>query len=116
MFDMFKNMGAMAGLLSQLPRLQEQMQAMQARLAQIVVEGDAGAGMVRAKVNGRLEVLSITISEELLQLNDREMLEDLTRGAVNHALNKAREAIAAESGKLAEGLGLPPGLKLPGMS
>jgi DNA-binding YbaB/EbfC family protein len=115
MFDMFKNMGAMAGLLSNLPRIQEQMQAMQARLGQITAEGDAGAGMVRARVNGRFEVLSVTLSDEALQLGDREMLEDLIRSALNQALNKAREAMAAETAKMTESLGLPPGLKLPGI-
>jgi DNA-binding YbaB/EbfC family protein len=115
MFDMFKNMGAMAGLLSNLPRIQEQMQALQARLGQISVEGDAGAGMVRARVNGRFEVLGVTLSDEALKLNDREMLEDLIRSAVNQAMNKAREAIAVETGKMSETLGLPPGLKLPGI-
>ncbi|MFQ3592827.1 MAG: YbaB/EbfC family nucleoid-associated protein [Gemmataceae bacterium] len=115
MFDLFKNMGAMVGLLSSVPRLQEQIQAMQARLGQILVEGDAGAGMVRAKVNGRLELLAVTLSDEVLQLHDREMLEDLIRSAVNQAMNKAREAIAAETAKMTETLGLPPGLKLPGV-
>jgi nucleoid-associated protein EbfC len=115
MFDMFKNMGAMAGVLSNLPKIQERMKEMQARLAQIVVEGDAGAGMVKAKVNGRLELIGLTISDEALKLNDREMLEDLVKGAVTQALGKAREAMAEETGKLGESLGLPPGIKIPGL-
>jgi DNA-binding YbaB/EbfC family protein len=115
MFDMFKNMGAMAGLLSNLPKIQERMKEMQSRLAQIVVEGDAGAGMVKAKANGRMELVGLTISDEAMKLNDREMLEDLVKGAVNHALTKAREAMAEETGKLGESLGLPPGIKIPGM-
>jgi len=115
MFEMFKNMGAMAGLLSSLPRLQEQLQTMQARLGHITAEGDAGAGMVRVKVNGRLELLAVSLSDDALQLQDREMLEDLIRSAVNQALHKAREAIAAETAKMTETLGLPPGLKLPGL-
>lgn len=115
MFDMFKNMGAMAGLLGKLPKIQEEMQQMQARLAQIVVEGDAGAGMVKARASGKLELLGITISEEAMRLNDREMLEDLVKGAVSQAFAKAREAAAVEAGKMGESLGLPAGLKLPGL-
>ena len=115
MFEMFKNMVAMAGLLRNLPKIQEQMAQMQARLAQIVVEGDAGAGMVKAKANAKMELVGLTISDEAMKLADREMLEDLVKGAVNQAFAKAREAMAEESGKLGESLGLPPGIKVPGL-
>lgn len=115
MLDMFKGMSQLAGLLKNLPKLQEDMARMQERLAQVSVEGDAGAGMVKVKVNGKFEVLACSISEEALKLNDREMLEDLIKAAVNQAMAKAREALQEESGKLAAGMGMPPGFKLPGM-
>lgn len=116
MFDLFKNMGAMAGALRNLPRLQEQMGQLQARLAQVVVTGTAAGGLVTARVNGRLEVVGVSISNQAMQLQDREMLEDLIRSAVNQALNRARETLAEETAKLGESLGLPPGMKLPGFS
>lgn len=115
MFDMLKGMGQFAGLLRNLPKLQEEMQKMQERVAQITAEGDAGAGMVKVRVNGRFEVTGCTISEEALRLNDREMLEDLVKAAVNQALAKARDQVQQETTKLASGMGLPPGVKLPGM-
>ena len=66
--------------------------------------------MVTVKVNGRLEVLSCMIAEDAMKLNDREMLEDLMVAATNAALNKVREQLAAESAKMASGMGLPPGM------
>jgi hypothetical protein len=116
MFDMFKNMGALAGLMRNLPKIREEMEQLQARLAQITAEGDAGAGMVKVKFNGKQEMVGCTLSEEALRLNDREMLEDLIKAAVNQALTKARQQAAEETGKMASSLGLPGGLNLPGMS
>jgi nucleoid-associated protein EbfC len=115
MSNFFKGMGQLAGLLRNLPKLQEEMKQMQERVAQISVEGDAGAGMVKVKVNGRFEVTSCAISEAALKLNDREMLEDLVKAAVNQALGKAREQVAEETSKVAMGMGVPPGMNLPGM-
>ncbi len=105
----------MAGLLQQLPKLKAEMERLQERLGQVVAEGNAGAGMVKVRVNGKLEVLSCAISEEAFRANDREMLEDLLRAAVNQAMERARQQAAEETGKMAAGLGLPPGLGLPGV-
>jgi DNA-binding YbaB/EbfC family protein len=112
---MFKGIGQLASLIQQLPRLKAEMEKLQHRLAQIVAEGDAGGGMVKVRVSGKLEVLACTISEDAVRLNDREMLEDLIRAATNQALQKARELTAEETGKMAAGMGLPAGLELPGM-
>jgi DNA-binding YbaB/EbfC family protein len=111
----FGNIGQLAKMLGQLPRLKEEAERMQQRLEQIVVEGDAGAGMVKVRVNGRMAVLGCTISPDALALNDREMLEDLIKAATNQALEKARQGVAEETAKLMGGMGLPPGMNLPGM-
>jgi DNA-binding YbaB/EbfC family protein len=112
---MFKEIGQFASLMKNLPKIREEMGKLQGRLAQIVAEGDAGAGMVKARVNGHLEVLKVTISDEAANMNDKEMLEDLIAAATNHALKKARQLVAEETGKMATGLGLPPGMSLPGL-
>jgi nucleoid-associated protein EbfC len=112
MFETFKGLGQMAELMRNLPRIREQFDQMQQRQAQITAEGDAGAGMVKVRVNGRMEVLSVTISDDAI---DREMLEDLIKGAVNQAMARVRDQAAAEANKMAAGLGLPPGMNLPGM-
>jgi DNA-binding YbaB/EbfC family protein len=112
---MFKELGQLAGLMRQLPKIQEEVGRLQQRLAQITTEGDAGGGMVRVRVNGKLEMLACNLSEDAMRLGDREMLEDLIRSAVNQALTKARDQAAEETGKMATALGLPPGMNLPGL-
>ena len=107
---MIKEIGAMMKLLGNKGQIQEEMQKFQASVGQITAEANAGGGMVTVKVNGRLEVLSCTIAEDAMKLNDREMLEDLMVAATNAALNKVREQLAAESAKMASGMGLPPGM------
>src|SRR5271166_1662343 len=101
--------------MGQLARLKEEADRMQQRLDQIVVEGDAGAGMVKLRMNGRMVVLSCTISPDALALNDREMLQDMIKTATNQALEKALQALGEETSKLMGGMSLPPGLNLPGL-
>ena len=107
---MIKEIGAMMKLLGNKGQIQEEMQKFQATVGQITAEANAGGGMVTVKVNGKMEVLSCTIAEDAMKLNDREMLEDLMVAATNAALNKVREQLAAESAKMASGMGLPPGM------
>ena len=110
---MFGQLGQLASLMKNLPKIREEVDKLQGIISRIVGEGDAGGGMVKAKVNGHMEVLRCEISDELMKLNDREMLEDLLRGALNQAIKKAKQAVAEETGKMAMGLGLPPGMSLP---
>jgi hypothetical protein len=116
---MFSEIGAMMKLLGNKGQIAEEMQKFQASVGQITAEANAGGGMVTVKVNGRMEVLSCTIAEDAMKLNDREMLEDLMVAATNQALGKVREQLAAESAKMASVMGLPPGMLggggLPGM-
>jgi DNA-binding YbaB/EbfC family protein len=91
-------------------------QQLQERIGRIVAEGDAGAGMVKVRVNGRMEVLACTLTDEALKAGDREMLEDLIKAATNQAITKARQLVAEETGKMATGLGLPAGMGLPGLT
>src|SRR5260370_10493584 len=111
---LFDKIGQFAGLLRNLPKMKEEIERTQQRLGQLTAEGDAGGGMIKMKVNGKMEVLSCSLSDEAVKLNDREMLEELIRAAANQALAKVRQQNAEEMGKLAAGLGLPPGFNLPG--
>ncbi len=113
---MFKGLGQLASLFQNLPRIQAEFEGLQQRLGQLVAEGDAGGGMVKVRVNGKLEVLACSISDELLRMNDKEMLEDLICSATNQALDRARQQAVQETGKLAQGFGLPRGMSLPGMT
>jgi DNA-binding YbaB/EbfC family protein len=112
---MFKDFGQIAGLMQNLPKIKEEMERLQQRLGQLVADGDAGGGMVKVRVNGKLEVLSCVLTDEALRQNDRELLEDLITAAVNQALQKARQLVAEETSKMAAGFGLPPGMNLPGL-
>jgi nucleoid-associated protein EbfC len=107
---MFKELGSMMNLLKNQGKIQEEVQKFQASVGQITAEASSGAGYVTVKVNGRMEVLSVRISEDALKLNDREMLEDLVAAATNQALTKVRQQLAEESAKMAANIGLPPGM------
>jgi DNA-binding YbaB/EbfC family protein len=112
---MFKEIGQMANLMKQLPRIKEEMEKLQQRLGTVSAEGDAGGGMVKITVNGRMEVISCSLSEEALGLKDRELLEDMIRAAVNQAIERVRKKSAEETQKMAAELGLPAGMNLPGL-
>jgi nucleoid-associated protein EbfC len=113
---MFKEFGQIANLMQQLPHIKGEMEKLQQRMGQLVAEGDAGAGMVRVRINGRYEILAVQLTDEALRGDDREMVEDLIKAATNQAIGKVRELVAEETGKMATGLGLPTGMNLPGLT
>ena len=113
---MFEKIRQFAGMLQNLPKMKEEIARAQQRLGQLTAEGDAGGGMVKVRVNGRMEMLNCSISEEATKLNDREMLEELVRSATNQALDKARRLAAEETIQSVTGMELPPGVNLPGMN
>src|SRR5437763_1204187 len=112
---MFKELGQIAGLMKNLPKIREEMSKLQGKMAQISADADSGGGMVRVRVNGNMEVVSCTFTDEAVKLGDKELLEDLTVAAVNAAMRKVKELVAQETANMATGLGLPPGMGLPGM-
>lgn len=125
MFDALKNLGNIGGLMAKATEMRERMTRMQEEMARKTVTGDAGAGMVTATVNGRLELIKLKIDYARLAAQDAagktalapadfEMLEDLIAAAVRAAQAKAAEMMKDEMGKIAGDLGLPPGA-LPGM-
>ena len=107
---MFKELGSMMSLLGNKGKIQEEMQKFQESIGKITAEATTGGGLVTAKVTGRMELLSVKLSDEAAKLNDREMLEDLIVAAVNAAMAKCREQVAAETAKMAGSLGLPPSM------
>lgn len=101
-----------AGLMKQAQQMQENMKKMQEQLAQVEVEGQAGAGLVKVVVTCRNDVKRISIDPSLLA-DDRDMLEDLVVAAVNDALRRAEQTASEKMGSLTAGLPLPPGFKMP---
>ncbi|GMU19915.1 MAG: hypothetical protein AMXMBFR13_00190 [Phycisphaerae bacterium] len=102
---MFGGLGNFASMIKQAKSLQENMQKVQEELAQQRHEADAGAGMVRAQVDGRGELVSIKIDPQAT--SDVELLEDLVKAAVVSAVRKSHEAMKAEMAKLTGGLNIP---------
>jgi len=102
---MFAGLGNLTGLLKQAKQLQENLQRAQQALASQVYEADAGGGLVRASVNGRLELVSVKIDPKAT--DDVEMLEDLVRAAIGSAQAKARQGAQAHLAQLTGGLNLP---------
>jgi DNA-binding YbaB/EbfC family protein len=110
--NVFNQLGMLADLMKNAGRLRESAEKAFESLGQVEVEAAAGGGAVTAKVNGRLEVVSVRIDPKLIADADAELLEDLVAAAVNSALAKAREAAA--NSLLSVSGGLPPGL-FPGL-
>lgn len=101
----------LGNMLRQAQEMQRKIGKIQEELASRTVEASAGGGMVRCTVNGKQELLSLTIDKEVVDPEDVEMLQDLVLAAVNEAMKKSQELLAAEMGKVAGGMGL----NLPGM-
>ena len=97
----------MMSMMKQAQKLQAKMAEMQAELGNRMVSAQAGGGMVEATVNGRQELLSLRIDKEVVSSDDVEMLQDLILAAVNEALNRSREMMAAEMSKLTGGMQIP---------
>ena len=101
---MFKGMGDM---IKQASQMKEKMAEMQETLAQKQVEVSTGGGMVKVTANGNNEILHIHIDEELINMNDRAILEDLVAGAVNEVHRKVKDLAQEEMTKLTGGIKIP---------
>lgn len=118
MFENLKGMAGLAGLMKDLPKLKAKMDEIKMRLGEMTVSAETGGGAVQVTANGLLRVVSINLDQSLIiglvdprNPDDRVVAEDLIVGAVNAALQKARELaereMAAAAGEI--GLPLPPG-------
>ncbi|MGG7165717.1 YbaB/EbfC family nucleoid-associated protein [Clostridium ihumii] len=99
--------GNMNGLLKQAQKFQKQMETAQKDLETKTFDGSAGGGAVTATVNGKRELLKISIKPEVVDPDDVEMLEDLVMLACNEALKTAETETASMMGKLTGGLNMP---------
>ncbi|MDF2820561.1 MAG: hypothetical protein K0R15_1002 [Clostridiales bacterium] len=97
--------GNMGNLMKQAQKMQKQMEDMQEDLNQKHFECTAGGGAITVVVNGKKEVISITLKEDVVDKDDIEMLQDLIVAAVNEAIRKAEESVSSEMNKITGGLG-----------
>ena len=95
--------------------IEKQMSEMQGKLDTIEVEGAAGGGLVRLRCSAKGRVQQVSIDDSLLVPADKGILEDLIAAAFNDARSKADAVSGAEMARMQQGMGLPPGFKLPGM-
>lgn len=100
------------GLMKQAAQLQSKMQAMQAELDTIEVEGSAGGGMVSVTLTAKGELKAIKVDDSLMKPSEKEILEDLLVAAHADARRKAEAVMQEKMKALTGGLPLPPGLGL----
>jgi len=91
-------------LMSQAKR---QAESLQQKMQETIVEGSAGGGAVKAKMNGQKQVLGVTIDPETVKSGDVEMLQDLVTAALNDAVRKVDDAMQSSMGGMLGNLGIP---------
>ena len=99
--------GNMNAMLRQAQKMQEDMAVLQEELDAREYEVSAGGGMVKLKINGKKEVLSIDISPDIVDPDDVETLADIITAAVNEGIKRVDDTNSAEMAKITGGLGMP---------
>ena len=102
-------------MMGKARELQEKMGNLQEEMKELEATGESGAGSVIAKVNGGMNLVSLTIDPALLKPEEAEIVEDLVIAAVADARGKVEMMVQEKTQEMMGGLGLPPGFKLPGM-
>ena len=90
-------------IMKQAQKLQKQMVEIQKEIGEKTVEGSSGGGMVKVTANGRQEIIEVKIDPEVVDPEDIELLEDLVLASVNNAMEKAKDMMEEEMGKLLPG-------------
>ncbi|MCB1388563.1 MAG: YbaB/EbfC family nucleoid-associated protein [Rhodobacteraceae bacterium] len=118
---MLKGLGGLGGLgdmgkmMKAAQEMQDRMSALQSKLDDLIVEGESGAGMVRATANAKGVLKGLTIDPSIFNADDKEVVEDLILAAIKDVQAKAAERTKYEMGNLAESMGLPRDMNLPGL-
>ena len=99
--------GGMDNILRQAQKLQQDIKHAQDELAKRIVEGSAGGGVVKAYVNGKMNLIKVKIDKEVVDPEDVEMLEDMVAAAYSDAARKAQEMVEKEMSKYTGGLNIP---------
>lgn len=105
-------MQGIGDLMKQAKQMQDNMQKMQAELADAEVQGESGAGLVKVTMTGRHDVKRVQIDDSLLT-EDKEMLEDLLAAAVNDAVRKVESFNKDKMSDITGGMNIPADFKMP---
>jgi hypothetical protein len=106
--------GGMQAMLKQVQKMQEEMQRVQGELGNLTVSEEAGGGMIKATANGNREIISLEIDAQVINKEEKEILEDLVVAAVNKAISSAAKLAEEEMAKVTKGM-IPPGMNIPGL-
>ena len=93
--------------MKQAQQMQRKMEEMKNELAKKEIKVSSGGGMIEITVNGQQEINEIKIEPDVIDVNEKEMLEDLILAAVNEALRQSKELAAQEMSKLTGGANIP---------
>ena len=100
------------GLMKQAAEMKSKMEAMQAELGRIEVEGSAGGGLVTLTVSGKSDIKSVRVDDTLFKPDQKDIVQDLIVAAYADARRKLEALLQERMQELTGGLPLPPGLKL----
>ena len=106
-------LGDMAKMMKSAQELQGKMAQMQEELHNVMVTGEAGAGLVKATASAKGDLKGLDIDPSIFNGDDKEVVEDLILAAIKDAQAKAAQRAQDEMAKLTEGMGLPADIKLP---
>lgn len=106
-------LGDMAKMMKAAQEMQGKLADLQADLASRTVTGEAGAGLVRVTATAKGEIKALDIDPSILVASEKEVVEDLIVAAIRDAQSRAADLAQREAQRLAESLGLPPGMALP---
>jgi len=106
-------LGDMTKMMKAAQEMQTKVTDLQDSLKSITVEGESGAGLVKATATAKGELTGLDIDPSIFDPNEKEVVEDLILAAIKDAQAKAEAKSHAEMSKLTEGMGLPAGMKLP---
>ena len=113
MFKGLGQMGDMAKMMKSAQELQTKMTQLQEDMHAMIVEGESGAGLVKASCTAKGELKSLDIDPSIFIPEEKEVVEDLILAAIKDAQSRAQERQQEEMNKLTEGLGLPKDIKFP---
>ena len=97
----------MNALMQHAQQMQQKMASLQETLKEKTATGSAGGGMVNVTVNGNNEIVGVSIEENIISADEKEMLEDLIAAATNDGLRKVKEISKQEMSKLTGGMNIP---------
>ena len=97
----------MNNLLKQAQQMQQKMSTLQKELETRELEVSSGGGMIKIKINGKQELLELTLNKECVDPNDVEMLEEIIKTGINQAVKESQDMVSSAMSKITGGMNIP---------